>query len=241
MTADQVAAARAAGRLQDVDRGAGFFLLDGPPAPAEAAPAASTPPPATQDPGPAPAAIAAMRDQLRGGGVQIATVPHLFCTSPELAQRMVALAELERSHRVLEPSAGMGALMTALGDTIGLDRGVAIEINHQLAARLEKRFPRWLVYRDDFLIVDRSNIGLFDRILINPPFDHGVDIKHIERASTMLCPGGRLVTVCANGPLQRSRLMPLTARNGGSWHDLPEGSFKHAGTWVNTALLVINA
>jgi hypothetical protein len=35
--------------------------------------------------------------------------------------------------------------------------------------------------------------------------------------------------------------MPLTARNGGSWRDLPEGAFKHAGTWVNTALLVINA
>jgi phospholipid N-methyltransferase len=241
MTADQVAAAHAAGRLQEVDQGAGFFLLDGPPAPTEAAPAASTPPPVTQDPGPGPAAIAAMRDQLRGGGVQIATVPHLFCTSPELAQRMVALAKLERSHRVLEPSAGMGALMTAIGDTIGLDRGVAIEINHQLAARLEERFPQWLVYREDFLIVDRCNIGLFDRILMNPPFDHGVDIKHIERASTMLCPGGRLVTVCANGPLQRSRLMPLTARNGGSWHDLAEGAFKHAGTRVNTALLVINA
>jgi hypothetical protein len=48
-------------------------------------------------------------------------------------------------------------------------------------------------------------------------------------------------TVCANGPLQRSRLMPLTARNGGSWHDLAEGAFKHAGTRVKTALLVINA
>jgi hypothetical protein len=131
--------------------------------------------------------------------------------------------------------------MTAIADTIGLDRGVAIEINHQLAARLEERFPRWLVYRDDFLIADRSIIGLFDRVVMNPPFDHGVDIKHIERASTMLCPGGRLVAVCANGPLQRGRLMPLTARNGGSWHDLAEGAFKHAGTWVNTALLVINA
>lgn len=241
MTADQVAAARAAGRLQEIDLGAGFFLLDGPPAPVEAAPAVSAPPPVTQDPGSAPAAIAAMRDQLRGGGVQMATVPNLFCTSPELAQRMVALAELERSHRVLEPSAGMGALMTAIGDTIGLDRGVAIEINHQLAARLEERFRRWLVYRDDFLIADRNYIGLFDRILMNPPFDHGVDIKHIERASTMLCPGGRLVAVCANGPLQRSRLMSLAARNGGSWHDLSEGTFKHAGTNVNTALLVINA
>jgi hypothetical protein len=108
MTADHVAAARAACRLQEIDQGAGFFLLDGQPAPTETAPAASTPPPVTQDPGPAPAAIAAMRDQLRGGGVQIATVQHLFCTSPELAQRMVALAELERSHRVLEPSARHG-------------------------------------------------------------------------------------------------------------------------------------
>jgi hypothetical protein len=69
MTADQVAAARAAGRLQEVDQGAGFFLLDGAPTPTVAAPVASMPPPGTRDPGPAPAAIAAMRDQLRGGGV----------------------------------------------------------------------------------------------------------------------------------------------------------------------------
>lgn len=78
---------------------------------------------------------------------------------------------------------------------------------------------------------------LFDRIVMNPPFENGADIKHIEHARHLLKPGGRLVAICANGPRQRDRLMPLASH----WEDLPPGTFKDAGTMVNTALLVIDA
>jgi len=40
---------------------------------------------------------------------------------------------------------------------------------------------------------------------MNPPFENGADIKHIQHAMKMLKPGGRLVAICANGPRQQPR------------------------------------
>lgn len=97
------------------------------------------------------------------------------------------------------------------------------------------------VFNGDFLGSTSAGLGQFDLILMNPPFDSGSDIAHIKHAFGLLAPGGRLVSVCANGPRQREQLQPLALTSNGSWEDLPAGSFKHAGTMVNTALVVINA
>ena len=67
----------------------------------------------------------------------------------------------------------------------------------------------------------------------------GGDIKHITHAFTLLKPGGRLVAICANGPRQQAALKPLVTLNGGTWQDLPAGTF--AGTGVTTALLTLRA
>jgi 16S rRNA G1207 methylase RsmC len=86
----------------------------------------------------------------------------------------------------------------------------------------------------DFLFVP---LGSFDKIVMNPPFENGADIKHILRARELLIPGGRLVAICANGPRQQAKLKPLATE----WRDLPADTFKQAGTGVNTALIVIQA
>jgi 16S rRNA G1207 methylase RsmC len=70
---------------------------------------------------------------------------------------------------------------------------------------------------------------------MNPPFANGQDIKHIEHALTLLKPGGRLVAICANGPRQQERLLPMATK----WKELPAGSFSDSGTEVNAAILVI--
>jgi protein-L-isoaspartate O-methyltransferase len=90
----------------------------------------------------------------------------------------------------------------------------------------------------DFL-EQNGNLGTFDRILMNPPFENGADIKHIQHAMKMLKPGGRLVAICANGPRQQSTLKPLAENSGGWYEDLPAGTFASQGTNVNTALLLI--
>ncbi|MDE2019827.1 MAG: methyltransferase [Patescibacteria group bacterium] len=86
----------------------------------------------------------------------------------------------------------------------------------------------------DFL-EQNGNLGRFDKIIMNPPFSDGADIKHILHARTFLNPGGLLVAICANGPRQQEALKPIAE----SWEDLPAGSFKESGTGVNAALLTI--
>jgi 16S rRNA G1207 methylase RsmC len=108
----------------------------------------------------------------------------------------------------------------------------AVEINGQLAAAV---VTSAVVTCADFLTCN-GNLGKFDRILMNPPFSNGEDIKHIRHALTFLKPGGRLVAICANGPRQREALMGL-----GTWEDLPAGTFKESGTMVNSAMLTVDA
>jgi len=70
---------------------------------------------------------------------------------------------------------------------------------------------------------------------MNPPFDHGADIQHIEHAREKLKPGGRLVAICAAGPRQREWFEAIAAE----WIDLPAGSFNQQGTNVNAAIIII--
>ena len=97
---------------------------------------------------------------------------------------------------VLEPSAGTGALLEALGTHAGV---TVVEISHQLAEALRTRYPLCDVRCADFLALG-DELGPFDRIVMNPPFERGADIEHIRHAYAKLNPGGRLVAICANGP-----------------------------------------
>ena len=177
------------------------------------------------------------RQQLKSGGVQVVSAPQLFETPNDLAMRMVDLAAIEPNHRILEPSAGLGAILRAIGP--GPDK-VAVEINYDLVKGLARAgFSGLHTVHADFL--ECEDLGIFDRVIMNPPFTNGQDIKHIKHAFDLLKPGGRLVAVCANGPRQREKLKPLVEASGGIWEDLPAGTFRHVGTMVNTALIVWEA
>jgi len=189
----------------------------------------------------------AMRATLRAG-VQTVTAPGLFPTPPDLARRMVLAAGpgSMAGLRVLEPSAGTGNIIRAIiNAATGADcvQVVAVEINDQLAARLQTQREKTLyatsanfdIRRADFLTLN-GDLGTFDRVIMNPPFTRGADIAHIRHALTFLKPGGRLVALCANGPRQNRDLRPLVDE----WHDLPAGTFKESGTNVSAALIVAN-
>ena len=176
-------------------------------------------------------AFEGLKDSLKAGVVVVAA-PQLFPTPPDLAARVVELAGIEPGQRVLEPSAGTGRLLEAL--PTGAER-LAVEINPDLARLLASRFQGTQVLCADFLAVAPA-LGLFDRVVMNPPFAQGQDIAHIRRALDLVRPGGRLVALCANGPRQREALQDLATH----WEDLPAGSFKDEGTNVNCALLVVD-
>lgn len=189
-----------------------------------------------------------MREALKAGtAVKVVSAPQLFATSRELAREAVATAGVMPGHRVLEPEAGTGVILDAIQNALtGADCGrvVAVEINRDLAAELERKRnltvyaneSNYTIRQADFLELTPEDLGLFDRIVMNPPFVNGADIEHIKHAMKFLKAGGRLVSICAAGPRQVRELKPL-----GEWRELPEGSFDHAGTGVHTAMVIIDA
>lgn len=188
---------------------------------------------------------AALREALKNG-VKVVVADQLFTTPKDVARRMVELADVSGGQRILEPSAGTGNLVTAIIDRcMGMDlvgKLVMVEVNPALAKGLEERRQRQLyataenfeVHTKDFLTCN-GDLGLFHRIVMNPPFKNADDVKHIAHAFHMLRPGGRLVAICANGPRQQAALKPIAKQ----WIDLPDGTFADEGTNVRTAMVVI--
>jgi len=143
---------------------------------------------------------------------------------------MIEADDLRDGHEVLEPSAGTGAITSAV---LALRRCAvtAVEIDPGLCTRLRAS----VILNRDFLSC--SDLGPFDRVLMKPPFAQGADIRHINHASRFLKPGGMLVAICANGPRQQSELRPLAT----TWEELPDDAFAAEGTRVRTVLFTIHA
>lgn len=171
-----------------------------------------------------------MKDTLKQG-IKVVSAPQLFPTPKEVAEQVIELANIQAGNLVLEPSAGTGALLSAIDCPCEV---LAVEINQQLAASLEGKATQ--VVCADFLEMRPAGTAEMDRVVMNPPFENGSDIKHVEHAIKFLRKGGRLVSIVANGPRQQAKLKPMST----NWIDLPQQSFKNAGTNVNTAICVID-
>jgi 16S rRNA G1207 methylase RsmC len=135
---------------------------------------------------------------------------------------------------VLEPSAGTGNILRAIVDAEPTAEIHAVEINRALCDAL----PAGLMADGealcaDFLECTTEQLGRFRRIVMNPPFADGSDIKHIKHALHFLEPGGCLVAICADGPRQQAELRPLAA----TWEELPAGTF--ADTNVRAVLMTV--
>ena len=95
---------------------------------------------------------------------------------------------------------------------------------------------------DNFL---KWNPGVkFDRIIMNPPFWNQADIIHVMHAYSLLKKGGRLVSVMSNGVTFRDNQNTNDFRklieNNGLIKNLPENSFKDAGTNVKTVIVILS-
>lgn len=175
-----------------------------------------------------------LKESLKAG-VKIVVSDQLFPTPPDVAKQMVEYADIGKGSTVLEPSAGTGNIMKAIIENDNASAVIGVEINVGLAENLKSEFPLSDIICSDFLQYNRGEWPV-DRIIMNPPFKNGADIKHIKHALSMLKKGGKLVSICANGPRQNDQLKPLADH----WEVLPEGTFKDQGTMVSTVLVVIS-
>lgn len=162
--------------------------------------------------------------------------------------------EAETVLRTLEPSAGEGALAEAVIEAAA--RGAArielvcVELHRDRAAALRRagldgRNGHRVIERD-FLSLSPDETGLFDRIVMNPPFDRQNDVAHVVHASKFLAPGGRLVAIMASSIEFRDdarsvAFRRLVERMDGDIIDLPAGSFEESGTSINTCMVTLNA
>jgi predicted RNA methylase len=170
-----------------------------------------------------------------------------FQTPPELAARVQAEADVRPGMRVLEPSAGHGALICGLA---GVDV-VAVELlpdNVRVLQGLHGKIglaSALTVVAGDFIGMSAGGLGgPFDRVLMNPPFSRQQDIAHVLHAFSMLRPGGRLVSIMSGGVAFRQDRRTVAfraevAQHGGSIEPLPDGSFRSSGTDVRTVLVTM--
>ena len=164
-----------------------------------------------------------------------------FPTPQPLARTTIERADIRPGHRILEPSAGDGALLRKMpGDTTR----IAVEINPDMA-RKANLHQMAEVLCEDFLQCNGA-LGLFDRIVMNPPFAKQADIDHVLHAWSFLKPGGRLVSIMSAGIDFRENRKSVEFRDfladvyRGAVHINPPGSFKPSGTDVSTLTVVMD-
>ncbi|MFC3230390.1 DUF4942 domain-containing protein [Marinibaculum pumilum] len=173
-----------------------------------------------------------------------------YPTSEGMAEDIVRNCQLYRREdqpgmTVLEPSAGTGNLARPCVKNwrAAVD---CVELQDHLAAGLLAEGIYRRVWQADFLAMRPDPDKLYDRIIMNPPFDRERDIDHVLHALRFLKPDGFLAAIMSAGTEFREtkkavHFRALMAEKRARFSDLPAGSFAHAGTYVNTCLLRVYA
>jgi len=117
-----------------------------------------------------------------------------YPTLADLAARMCRLAGVGPGVRVLEPSAGRGAIAGEARQCGGVVW--VIEINQDFADEL--REAGFDTTCGDFLQAEPGELP-FDVCVMNPPFSRGRDVQHVRHAFGFVRPGGKLVAVMSPG------------------------------------------
>lgn len=167
-----------------------------------------------------------------------------FPTPPSVINTMLAAADVQSGQAILEPSAGKGDIADAIRKRTG-ESVTCFEVNHSLREILQaKGHP---LAGHDFM---EYRGQLFDRILMNPPFENGQDIDHVMHAYSMLEHGGILVALMSAGSSFRSDKKSVAFRefiaaddDNRSYEQLGDGTFSGPDvfrqTGVNVVLVVI--
>lgn len=159
-----------------------------------------------------------------------------FPTPRAIAQNMIDMADIKLNDRLLEPSAGQGAIADLFPKG---NPYVLIELNDKNGKILKDK--GYDVYITDFL--ESNYIGV-DKVIMNPPFSKQQDIDHILHAFGMLNEGGTLISIVSESTFYRENKKSVSFRkfleiNNAEIFDLSEGAFKESGTMVKTRIIKV--
>jgi tRNA A58 N-methylase Trm61 len=177
-----------------------------------------------------------------------------FETPKDVAAKLASYACIGAGDRVLEPSAGKGALIRAIQNEYPkLGHIFACELNPQMANDLASLAAASRiaghgdvsVAHGDFL----EHTDKYDRIVMNPPFNSFQDGEHVQHAYKLLLPGGRVVAIMSKGWHTNSTKKPVAFRE---WfkeleakgfaevaEELESGAFSESGTKVATEIVIL--
>jgi len=124
-------------------------------------------------------------------------VSHQYYPTPaKVAQLMVDYADLRERDSILEPSAGQGALLEAIGSK---GSTCCIEVSSLHCEILKSKGLSGEVVTDDFINWSASTNRVFNKIVMNPPFTEGRALHHTKTALKHLAPGGTLISLVSKG------------------------------------------
>jgi predicted RNA methylase len=115
------------------------------------------------------------------------------------------LAHLGRTVRILEPSAGRGHLAIALRDAYAA-AGVPVDITCVELDPVNAIYLRqagFTVIESDFLTLNAEDIGNFDLVVMNPPFNGTECARHVYHAQQFLDPKRYAVCVLPTSLFKR--------------------------------------
>jgi hypothetical protein len=171
--------------------------------------------------------------------LQFKNISGFFPTPAPVIAQMLDRADIQDGMIILEPSAGSGKILDAVAALPNVE-AKGFEVNFTLHELLKLKGHN--IEHGDFLEFPISS--LFDRVLMNPPFEKGQDMAHVRRAFDWLKDGGRLVAIMSPSAFFRSDSKAQEFREwfeavGGEVQDLPDGSFKESGTGISTVIVEI--
>lgn len=164
-----------------------------------------------------------------------------FSTPSAFADWLVSLSDVRPDHAVLEPSAGTGAIITAIHKTCPGVMVDAFELMPENRQTLEKMSGVSLVGED----FTQGVPCLYDRIFANPPFSKNQDIRHVRLMYDALNPdGGEMCVITSQHWVSGSEKECVQFREWlqdikAETHEIPNGIFDESGTNVATMVIVI--
>ena len=165
-----------------------------------------------------------------------------FATPPEVADWLVMLAGgVHEGEKVLEPSAGTGAIVDAIHRSckdVVVDCFELMPENKEILAK--KNNIR--ILGDDFTLYNPGET--YDKIIANPPFSRNQDVRHVKVMYDILAKGGVVAAIMSTHWLNALESECAVFRKwvdevGGKVYEIEEKAFKGRGTVVDTIALVI--
>lgn len=171
-----------------------------------------------------------------------------FPTPVLVAHEMVDMVPyIEEHFKILEPSAGDGALIKALingastmpsGLNIKVDCFELMELNRMKLSKIEGAN----LIGEDFLQCDLKDA--YDIIIANPPFTKNQDIDHIRKMYEVCKPGGIIITLSSpswmlGSQKKQKEFHQWLTSIGASITEIDAGAFKDSGTMISSLKIII--